>query len=82
MKVQVDQIPVKGLVERLNQQVGKVGQAKWDLTGHGHQIPEPRHVGPPWSNQNHSVARAVHQLLHHFAQDGYWWEGIRVQIFP
>ena len=59
MKVQVDQIPVEGLVERLDQEVGQVGQAKRDLAGHLYQVPEPGHVGPPWGYEDHSLTRLV-----------------------
>ena len=45
------------LIERLSQQTGQVGQAQWDLPQHGHLVPKPRYVGPPWSNQNDPLAR-------------------------
>ena len=61
------QISVRDLIEGLCQQVGQNGQAQWDLSGHGHLIPKPRHVGPPRNNQNDSLAWGVQQLLHHFA---------------
>ena len=64
------QISVRNLIEGLCQQVGQNGQAQWNLAGHGHLIPKPRHVGSPWSNQNDSLAWGVLQLLHHFAQYG------------
>ena len=80
MKIHVCQIPVEGLVEWLNQQIGQMGQAQWDL-GHGYLVPKPIHVGPIWSNQDDSVAW-VDLQLYHFAQDGYHWEGLRVQILP
>ena len=64
------------------QQVGHIGQAQWDLAGRDHYIPKPRHVGPPQSNQNDSLAWGVLQLLHHFAQYGWWWEGVCFQILP
>ena len=71
------EISVRDLIEGLCQQVG---QAQWDLAGHGRLIPKPRHVGPPWSKQNDSLAWGVLQLLHHFAKYGCWWEGVCVQI--
>ena len=43
---------------------------------------KPRHVGPPQNNQNESLARGVLQLLHHFAQYGWRWEGVCFQILP
>ena len=65
---------MKDLIEGLCKQVGQTGQAQWYLTGHGHLVPEPGHVGPPWGNQNDPAVCLVLQLLHHFAQDGCWWE--------
>ena len=47
MAIKICQISVRDLIEWLCQQVGQTGQARWDLTGHGHWIPKPRHVGPP-----------------------------------
>ena len=41
------QISVRDLIEGLCQQVGQNGQVQWDLAGHGHLIPKPRHVGHP-----------------------------------
>ena len=38
-------ISVRDLIEWLCQQVGQIGQPQWDLAGHGHYIPKPRHVG-------------------------------------
>ena len=76
MKIQFRQVPVKGLIERLSQQVGQVWQ-----TQHSWQ-PKPGHVGPSWSDQNDSAAWMVLQLLRHFSQAGYRWEDIRVQILP
>ena len=32
--------------------------------------------------QSVTVAWVVLQRLHHFDQDGYWWEGIWVQMLP
>ena len=57
--------------------VGKMGFASTWPKG-----PKTRDVGPSLSNQNDSFAWVVLQLLHHFAQDGYGWEGIWVQILP
>ena len=51
------QISVRDLTEGLCQQVRQNGQVQWDLAGHGHLIPKPRHVGPLRSNQNDSLAR-------------------------
>ena len=53
MEVQICQISVWDMIEGLCQQVG---QTQWDLAGHGHSVPEPRHVGPPQSSQNDSLA--------------------------
>ena len=78
MQIQVQQVSVKGLIERLSEKVGQIGQTQRDLAGYCHQVPKPRHAGPPWGNQDYSVARVVLQLLHHVAQDGNRWEGIRV----
>ena len=52
---------MKDLIEWLSQQVG---QAQRDLAQHDHGIPKPRHVGPPFGNQNDSLARVVLQLIH------------------
>ena len=82
MQIQVQQIPVKSLIEQQSEKVGKIGQTQGDLAAHCHQVTKPRHVGPPWSNQDYSVARVVLQLFHYFAHDGDQWEDIRVQIFP
>ena len=48
---------MRDLIEGLCQQIGHVGQADRDLAGHGHQVPKPRHVGPPRGNQNESLYR-------------------------
>ena len=50
---------MQGLVEWLRYLIGQVGQTQGDLTGHCHYIPKPGHVGPPWCNQNSSVAGVV-----------------------
>ena len=47
------------MTEWLSHQVGHVQR---DVAGHGYQIPEPGHVGPPCSNQNDSPARLVLSL--------------------
>ena len=57
--MEICQISVRDLIEGLCQQIRQVGQAERDLTGHGHQVPKPRHVGPPRGNQNESLARGV-----------------------
>ena len=81
MQIQVQQVPVKGLVEWLSVEVGQIGQTQGNLAGHCYQVIKPSNVGPPWSNQNYSIVWIVLQLLHHFAQDGNWWEGIWAHIF-
>ena len=62
-------ISVKDLIEWLS-----TGWADWaGSVGFGWTWPldpKPRHVGPPRSNQNDSLAWGVLQLLHHFAQYG------------
>ena len=61
---------MRDLIEGLCQQVGQIGQTQWDLAGHGHQIPKPRHVGPPRSNQNDSLAWGVSTTLPKMAASG------------
>ena len=69
IEIKIGQISVRDLIEWLCQQVGQIGQAQWDLAGHGYWIPNPRHDGPPRSNQNDSLVWGV--LQHHlFAQYG------------
>ena len=36
MEIQIGQISVRDMTEGLCQQVGNIGQAQWDLAGHGH----------------------------------------------
>ena len=58
MEIKICQISVRDLIEWLCQQVGQIGQARWDLTGHGHWIPNQDMLGPR-SNQNDSIAWGV-----------------------
>ena len=44
---------MRSLIERLCE---LFGQAQGHLALHGHKIPKPGHVGPPWSHQNDSPA--------------------------
>ena len=57
MEIEICQISVRDLIARLlagwADRVGSMG--------FGHWITEPRHVGPPWSDQNDSFAWAVLQ---------------------
>ena len=75
MEIQICQISVRDLIEGLCQQVGQNGKVQLNLAGHGHKIPKPRHVGPPRSNKNDSLAWEVLQLLHH-------WVGRRMRPDP
>ena len=59
IEIKICQISVRDLIDWLCQQVGQIGQAQWDLAGHGHWIPKPRHDGPPRSNQNDSLVWGV-----------------------
>ena len=46
--------PVKKPVKGLCYQILCIGSLKGIWTDRTDQIPKPSHVGPPWSNQNHS----------------------------